>query len=578
MRLRDLGLRPRTPRGGPLVVGLFLLLFMPIGMDSSWGQSGTVQRLLGASGSATTYVRQPIIAMAGPAGSGGGSILENGDFSTGLDGWIVSESGGSIIPGTVTEVSGVAQFLEGDSFLVTLQQTVLLPAFATELRFDLIQSPGFDLTSSFLPDAFELSVLDENAFPLVDPWTLGASSCFNVQENGTILLGNQASFDGLTVTIDVSGIPGGTTVALYFDFINADLDTAGGVQIDNASFTIDPPTGAFRRGDVDGDATIDTTDSSAVLDLLFGGGSLPIDCTGAPLLEVADANDNEWITIADALALRNAALGGPPLAAPSSFCDFDPTTDEAGFDQVDPAYRATAGDVVVDPPSGGVDRDVFIPVLVDVGAAATGMTLILEYDDALLTPFDPVAGDGEPFESTLGTTAVLTAPGQMVLSVWATNDGDTLVPAAPGTFQAIGTLRFHLADFVVLPSPNWLPEVDLSGVSYRATLVDQAFADHHPELLAGEGEFARGDSNDDGVVDISDVVFALEYLFVFGPIIPCFDAADVNNDSVVDISDSVYLLAYLFIFGPPPPAPFPACGSDVGPIDLLSCEESACQP
>ncbi|MEM7260751.1 MAG: hypothetical protein AAF488_02090, partial [Planctomycetota bacterium] len=95
--------------------------------------------------------------------------------------------------------------------------------------------------------------------------------------------------------------------------------------------------------------------------------------------------------------------------------------------------------------------------------------------------------------------------------------------------------------------------------------------------LAGEGEFARGDANNDGSVDISDAIYTLEYLFISGPVFPCFDAADSNNSSAVDISDTVYTLEYLFIAGPPPPTPFPSCGSDVGPIDTLDCQESTCQ-
>jgi hypothetical protein len=93
--------------------------------------------------------------------------------------------------------------------------------------------------------------------------------------------------------------------------------------------------------------------------------------------------------------------------------------------------------------------------------------------------------------------------------------------------------------------------------------------------------FKRGDANADGLIDVSDAVHVLAWLFLGGPPPPCKDAADINNDSDIlhdpariDLSDPVYLLSYLFLGGPPPPAPGPhRCGPDpVEPEDELDCE------
>ena len=83
--------------------------------------------------------------------------------------------------------------------------------------------------------------------------------------------------------------------------------------------------------------------------------------------------------------------------------------------------------------------------------------------------------------------------------------------------------------------------------------------------------FVRGNANGDAAVNVSDVVFVLMYLFEKGPDITCLDAADANDDGRIDISDPVYLLFYLFGSGPPPPAPFPAAGTDPTLGDELSC-------
>ena len=85
--------------------------------------------------------------------------------------------------------------------------------------------------------------------------------------------------------------------------------------------------------------------------------------------------------------------------------------------------------------------------------------------------------------------------------------------------------------------------------------------------LADEGQgadlplgprFVRGDSNDSGVFDISDVIYTARWLFLEGPEPPCMDAADANDDGLVDISDIIRSASYLFLSANakiPPPGP-----------------------
>lgn len=88
--------------------------------------------------------------------------------------------------------------------------------------------------------------------------------------------------------------------------------------------------------------------------------------------------------------------------------------------------------------------------------------------------------------------------------------------------------------------------------------------------------FRRGDVNNDGGFDVSDVVYALAALFIPGsPPATCKDAADVNDDGLIDVSDAVYALAALFVPGAAP-APTPGstqCGPDPT-ADLLDCSSS----
>jgi hypothetical protein len=67
--------------------------------------------------------------------------------------------------------------------------------------------------------------------------------------------------------------------------------------------------------------------------------------------------------------------------------------------------------------------------------------------------------------------------------------------------------------------------------------------------------FICGDASGDGVIDVSDVVYLINYLFINGPAPYPLEAGDVNSDGVIDISDVVYLINYLFIGGPMPCEP-----------------------
>lgn len=61
-----------------------------------------------------------------------------------------------------------------------------------------------------------------------------------------------------------------------------------------------------------------------------------------------------------------------------------------------------------------------------------------------------------------------------------------------------------------------------------------------------------GDTNGDGQVSVSDVVFLISYLFRGGPAPYPSQNADANGDSQVTLSDVVYLISYLFKSGNPP--------------------------
>ena len=88
--------------------------------------------------------------------------------------------------------------------------------------------------------------------------------------------------------------------------------------------------------------------------------------------------------------------------------------------------------------------------------------------------------------------------------------------------------------------------------------------------------FLRGDGNEDGIVDLSDAVFALSWLFLGGRGPGCLAAVDANDDDIVDVADPSYLLNHLFLGAPPPPAPYPEC--DIAELDADVTLDCATRP
>ncbi|MCA8961087.1 MAG: hypothetical protein KDC38_11270, partial [Planctomycetes bacterium] len=82
--------------------------------------------------------------------------------------------------------------------------------------------------------------------------------------------------------------------------------------------------------------------------------------------------------------------------------------------------------------------------------------------------------------------------------------------------------------------------------------------------------FLRGDCNQDSKTDIADAAAVLGQQF-FALSFSCRDACDVNDDGLVDLADTIFLLNYLLDFASAPPAPFPICGYDLSE-DSLDCE------
>ncbi len=128
---------------------------------------------------------------------------------------------------------------------------------------------------------------------------------------------------------------------------------------------------------------------------------------------------------------------------------------------------------------------------------------------------------------------------------------------------------WYAAKFILTPIARYPDETnpDLSGGEYNWNLriwtrflSDQAgFActKDSSEMSVYDrwvlwDEYIRGDTNGDGVIDIGDVIYLINYLFTGTSAPDPLWVGDCNCDGVLDIGDVIYLINYLFTGTSPP--------------------------
>jgi hypothetical protein len=68
-------------------------------------------------------------------------------------------------------------------------------------------------------------------------------------------------------------------------------------------------------------------------------------------------------------------------------------------------------------------------------------------------------------------------------------------------------------------------------------------------------EYLRGDANQDGIINVGDIVYLVSYLYKNGPAPTPVWVGDCNCDEIVNVGDIVYLVSYLYKGGPAPGCP-----------------------
>ncbi|MCK4385295.1 MAG: hypothetical protein KAW52_03440 [candidate division Zixibacteria bacterium] len=91
--------------------------------------------------------------------------------------------------------------------------------------------------------------------------------------------------------------------------------------------------------------------------------------------------------------------------------------------------------------------------------------------------------------------------------------------------------------------------------SLNITTTKHDFRPYQGLMAVVEFPFIYGDANGDSLIDVTDVVFLINYLFESGPPPYPLAAGDCDCSGALDIVDVVYLINYLFSDGPVPDCP-----------------------
>jgi hypothetical protein len=172
----------------------------------------------------------------------------------------------------------------------------------------------------------------------------------------------------------------------------------------------------------------------------------------------------------------------------------------------------------------------------------TGYTQNSSFDFAGATGLDGwpsvVIDQTNPFGSLPNTAKIDVRPGATVIYTWDSFSDD---PAFEG--EPCG---------VVYETPNGIRVYLTFPLYFLTHATAEAVVAHAKQLFGESAEIeVNGDVDGSGIVDITDLVYLIDYVFGGGPGPVSMNSADVDASCGVDISDITYMVSYYFQGGPP---------------------------
>jgi hypothetical protein len=364
----------------------------------------------------------------------------------------------------------------------------------------------------------------------------GAANSTSTVNNGV-----PASFD------ETSIYAGGWTQGVVIDFVGCCVVASGttGFLMATADYTVDS---AAAPGNYSIDYCGGTLGSPVVANVVVvNGGSVAPMVENSGTITVIDVPDPEWNYLGGTSAANNypasAGIGGMSVAVGFSIQEKDNSSQGANFPNETQGFSMDCGN----------DGSLVTPIGVT-------MSLSFEADFAESNLYADAWTLGVVFSFAGGVTITFETASEVVSVEYQGVSG-----ALAGVEGATSTPLAWNND---TGSPPVVNVVVFGGGSFPAN-----FNNGSIEFVGTvTNDFHRADSNDDGIVNISDIIWLLAELFNGGPVTDCAKADDSNDDGTVDAADAVFTATYIFLGGAAPAAPFGTCGSDPGqtPADCVS--------
>ncbi len=440
------------------------------------------------------------------------------------------------ISGGIADTISMPVFLYNDEELVSVVIPLLLDGHSGWLRFDSVSYVGSRLADPAVLEEREVYVFGTDTFT-VDSLLLSFSLSsgenlpsgtgklcelwFTLHFGGEVLVDSlpDSPQGGLSLT-DVSQQSftpefSSGSVDISCDYLVGDViadgyvNAADIVHLHKMWYYDNPLSGypileRYGRADLNCDRRLDMRDLVHLVDWIFYGGADPCTCgtVNPPYYDDPGLPDTVWVESETLIV----GISSPVCVG-----------------------------VVNDEPLPG------IALSLEMNGSAV---LDIDWESA---PFQTVRIDSAHLWFYWGEHADGTNPEIYYFHAWRLSEESTPLPPGRDAVcrphlipQSAGTTTFRLVSWV---GPG---ESMLTTEGHSAIL---------PTLSGGNITvlpYLSGDPNHDGTIDISDVIYLINYLFGGGAEPDPYESGDANGDGTVNSADLIYLINYLFVGGPPP--------------------------
>lgn len=393
--------------------------------------------------------------------------------------------------------------------------------------------PGPQVAGGGLPPWGELMerlawYLDTDGIRTGDP--IVGTNVMTMQEGIEMWLSSETFEDGTDLTDSLCVV---TTKMPTFAYVESLVEKCEDVIL-LLGFWYDQGAGEqeFIRGDVDENGMVEIADVSACA---TGG---PFSCNDA-----ADVNDDGIVSLVDCIYLNDYIMGsGPEPPDPFPDCGVDPTLDEFGCAHFPPcpgggpgAWVRVGGHYVT---VAGVNSDGFQIAFSDPfvdwaefgypGRVGSGHYIEHGYPHSATTVHNDAGNVSHDIYNVMDPSP---SPG----GLWSLED-----------YSASIDPYMWMEPFYQQSVPDEFQDLTASWNQVSPVYTEVEYCVHISPW------HYRGDVNNDGIVNVGDVVYLISYLYKGGPPPVPMSMGDVNCDGIVNLGDVVFLIGYLYRGGPVP--------------------------